>query len=414
MTPKITYAGLALMVQAMNGSGITFTKVKIGNGAAPSDYMTATDLSNPIYEAEFTAKEEKEQFLSLSYYFTNSDIGSDLNWTELGIFAQNPTGGDDLLYAYAHYTLSGDAQPQYIPAADSEVFEVTETVDVYVGNSENVSAILAESSEYLTKTKFNEHVNSENPHPNMGPAAVGLEKVPNVSTNDQTPTYDTPTSLSNLKSGERLSVAMGKIAAAVKAFITHSKDTSVHVTTTEKAGWNGKAAASHNHKAADVNAGVFGVARGGTGLSTLAKGRVFYASSTSAIAQLAQATDASQVLMQHSTGNPFWGSICQTGTYTGGGKTGSGSPNSILFKGCRPKVVLIMQHNYDRFGILILHNNTYCEGISVVGGVHSKLKVSQARSGDDTTVSWYYDSAESHPANQLDHSGYTFVYVGIK
>jgi len=36
--------------------------------------------------------------------------------------------------------------------------------------------------------------------------------VPNVSTNNQTPTYTVPQEASNLESGEKLSVAMGKMA----------------------------------------------------------------------------------------------------------------------------------------------------------------------------------------------------------
>lgn len=324
MTPKITYAGLALMVQAIDGNGIVFTKVKIGNGRAPDDYQTANDLSNPIYETIFTEKVRNNQFLSLSYSFTNSDIGSDLSWTELGIFCQNPSGGEDLLYAYAHYTLSGDAQPQYIPAAASEVHEFKETVNVYVGDSENVSAILAANSEYLSKTDFQNHVNSENPHPNMSKAAVGLDKVPNVSTNNQTPSYSLPDTLTELKSGEKLSTAMGKIALAIKKFITHAKDTNVHVSTAEKNAWNAKTSTNHTHKAADINEGVLGTARGGTGLGTFTANRLFYAKSKSAIAQLAHPSSDARVLMQDKTGAPYWGAgFVDCGTYTGTGEVKS-------------------------------------------------------------------------------------------
>ena len=55
---------------------------------------------------------------------------------------------------------------------------------------------------------------------------VGLGNVPNVSTNDQTPTYTEASSLTNLSSGEKLSVAFGKIKKAVAEFIAHKGNTS--------------------------------------------------------------------------------------------------------------------------------------------------------------------------------------------
>lgn len=62
--------------------------------------------------------------------------------------------------------------------------------------------------------------NKSNPH-EITKAQVGLSDVPNVATNDQTPTYTTATSLSALVSGEKLSVSMGKIAKAIADLGTH-------------------------------------------------------------------------------------------------------------------------------------------------------------------------------------------------
>ena len=53
------------------------------------------------------------------------------------------------------------------------------------------------------------------------PGEVGLGNVPNVSTNNQTPTYNAATSLTGLTSGERLSVAFGKISKAITDLISH-------------------------------------------------------------------------------------------------------------------------------------------------------------------------------------------------
>lgn len=50
---------------------------------------------------------------------------------------------------------------------------------------------------------------------------VGLGNVPNVSTDNQTPTYTAAATLAKLTSGEKLSAAMGKIAKAITDLIGH-------------------------------------------------------------------------------------------------------------------------------------------------------------------------------------------------
>jgi len=55
---------------------------------------------------------------------------------------------------------------------------------------------------------------------------VGLGNVPNVSTNDQTPTYSDAVSLVTLSSGEKLSIAFAKIKLAITNLINHIGDKS--------------------------------------------------------------------------------------------------------------------------------------------------------------------------------------------
>ena len=64
---------------------------------------------------------------------------------------------------------------------------------------------------------------TDNPH-NVTKSQVGLGNVPNVSTNDQTPTYSVASSNATLASGEKLSVAFSKIAKAVSTLISHIAD----------------------------------------------------------------------------------------------------------------------------------------------------------------------------------------------
>lgn len=90
-----------------------------------------------------------------------------------------------------------------------------------------------------------------NPHQTTA-AQIGLGNVPNVSTNDQTPTYTIATANAALSSGEKLSVAFGKIAKAVSTLISHIADTVGHITATERTTWNSKANGTHTHTKSQI------------------------------------------------------------------------------------------------------------------------------------------------------------------
>ncbi|MBQ8088478.1 MAG: hypothetical protein IJ234_08670 [Clostridia bacterium] len=90
----------------------------------------------------------------------------------------------------------------------------------YVAEAHNK---LVEDVEAL-ETNYNAYIaRRDNPH-NVTKGQVGLSEVPNVSTNNQTPTYTKATSEQNLSSGEKLSVAMGKIARDLETLLNHLKD----------------------------------------------------------------------------------------------------------------------------------------------------------------------------------------------
>lgn len=95
---------------------------------------------------------------------------------------------------------------------ESEAFDVNHMNE----NTEEIDRILKAKGDAIE----NHLANKKNPH-GVSADDVGLGNVPNVSTNNQTPTYDEATSLSNLTSGEKLFVAFGKISKAVSTLISH-------------------------------------------------------------------------------------------------------------------------------------------------------------------------------------------------
>lgn len=115
----------------------------------------------------------------------------------------------------------------------------TEFIDAQMKKVENEAAKGTKAVNDLQSHVANE----SNPH-GVTKEQVGLGNVPNVSTNNQAPTYAVPSSLSAMSSGEVLSTAFGKIAKAVSTLISHIADSVSHITSAERSLWNGKADAS--------------------------------------------------------------------------------------------------------------------------------------------------------------------------
>ncbi len=168
--------------------------------------------------------------------------------------------------------------------------------------------------------KLKAHLNDkDNPH-EVTAEQVGLGNVPNVATDDQTPTFSVAGTLAALVSGEKLSVSMGKIAKAVSDLISHLADTTKHITAAERTAWNSKAAGSHTHPVSQIT-GVLPVSKGGTGQTSLAA--------------LMSAMGAGKIV---------------AGTYTG-----NGNESMTINLGFKPKAVLL----YVLENKLVLYGSSY-------------------------------------------------------
>lgn len=86
-------------------------------------------------------------------------------------------------------------------------------------NTENFNLKKPDISDFYNINDFNENMDVIDEE--MKGIQESISNVPNVTTNDQTPTYTKASSLSELVSGEKLSVAFGKLAKAVSDLISH-------------------------------------------------------------------------------------------------------------------------------------------------------------------------------------------------
>ncbi len=266
MEMKLTIDGLDLLRSAVAGQAqVNFTLVKIGNGGNAG--FAASNLSNPLITLGIDSIEIEDNFITIRATFSNKNIDSGFRATEIGVFATDlKNDSTSILYAYGY---AGEDEADYIPAAIDRILESQIDMLIYIGDAENVTAEISQSAVYVSRSTFDEFVGRRDNPFQVTASQVGLGNVPNVSTNNQTPTYSEASSLVPLKSGEKLSIAFGKIKRAISALIDHinSRGNSHGMTLSDL----GAAAASHTHGVADFVSGVLSMERGGTGCGFVKK-----------------------------------------------------------------------------------------------------------------------------------------------
>lgn len=262
MNLKLTPSGKDLLLRAIAGEAkINFSAIQFGNGKDAGEGASA--LSNPLLTEEIGSYTVGEVFVTLTTIFSNGKVTAGFRATEMGILADDPDKqGGTMLYAYGY---TQEATADYIPAAAETVLETQMDVLVYIGDAQNVTASISQSLVYASRADLEAHVkNMDNPH-KVTKEQVGLGNVPNAATNDLTPTYTEASALVKMKSGEKLSIAFGKIAKSVSSLIAHMENSeNPHKVTADQVG---AAKEFHKHSTNDLTGGVLGVARGGTGVT---------------------------------------------------------------------------------------------------------------------------------------------------
>ena len=262
MVPKLTASGKNLLLRALAGETITFTKIQLGNGNA-QDPAEATGLANPILTVELSKITVDQKYVTLSASFTNGSITSGFHITEAGFFATDPDDSTkEILYAIGN---EDESSADYVPDKSNRIFEMQLDALIFIGDAENVTAAINSSLVYVSKDEFDSHVNNQNNPHAVTKAQVGLGNVPNVSTNDQTPTFTEAATLESINSGEKMSKILGKVKLSITNLIGHiNSKSNPHNCTASQVG---AAAKSHTHAATDINAGILSGHRGGMGIS---------------------------------------------------------------------------------------------------------------------------------------------------
>ena len=230
----LTVNGIKALLAAQAGTTLTLSKIGMGSGSATNSAIL-TDLVTPELMMPISEKtvNEDSNYVTISARMTNENITEGFYWRETGLFFED-SEGKDVLFAYA--SVSND-QYDYIPAYSDQRYIKHVRIANVITDSANVTIKETEGLIYVDTLTFEKHLeNTNNPH-KVTASQVGLGNVSNVTTNDQTPTYTVPEETSELVSGEKLSVAFGKIAKAIRDFISHlSNKSNPHEVTANQTG----------------------------------------------------------------------------------------------------------------------------------------------------------------------------------
>lgn len=422
---RITDAGKVLLASTMGGENksLKFTKFMIGSGetaAAPEEWESFTELIHPILNVSFSEYTREEDTVYLSGEFSNAAAQSEFFWRELGIYGCQVADGTDGTETMIFY---GNAQglAEFVPAADAEVSVRHKwRTSLLISSATNVSAVV-KSITYATTADLDQHIDDHNNPHQVTNEQVGLGNVPNVTTNDQTPTFTEPAHPIAFNSGDKLSIIMGRLSAGLKSLIQHLQDYgNPHNVTPTKIG---AAAASHTHSAPDITSGTLPVARGGTGKASWVARRLLFASSAGTLAQIPPPTKNGSYLVCHPDQDPYWAPPSSTdwGKYTGTGTYGASGKSSLTFPEV-PSMIFIRSTSSASigfsWGVLFVQAGS---GFSFTGvsyndnGNCAELKVSATMVSSNWKIEWYSNDSSPSAVKQLNHQAGSnnYCYVAI-
>lgn len=252
LQPTLTQSGINLMIKALCGGEIQFTKLKIGNGSAEGiDIKTLTDLINPIKNINISRMDRNDNNVILvGTGYDNSEVESDITWNEVGVYATDPDEGE-ILFAY----VNTENALEIIKSNRSGVsIENNLSVMLIISSDITISAVIT-SIQYASKQDLLEHIKLRNPH-GLTKEDIDLGNVENKVISEQSPEFETGLPLTNIKKGDTIKTITSKIWSAIKLLAEHIAN-----------GDN-----PHGTNADDINKsgiGIISEERGGTGFNSL-------------------------------------------------------------------------------------------------------------------------------------------------
>lgn len=200
----LTNNGAAMMTQVAAGKTLLFTRTESGSGysASPAVLQSVIDKKQDMFLDEVIYENKQAVVKSV---LSNMQLEEEYQLRQVGVYAKlEGDETDTLLLIGQQY--NGEKIPPY----HDGIMQIEYNIAIKASGTGNIT-IEGVGTGYVTKGQFLSHLNDHsNPH-KVTAKDVNLDKVPNVGTDDQTPTFEEAKERGNIVSGERVSVILGKI-----------------------------------------------------------------------------------------------------------------------------------------------------------------------------------------------------------
>lgn len=219
----MSFGGLILTINGRNelakaelGEVFQFTEVVLGDGEFRGSFSNKTSLEHEVMRLSITSIKRKESEVIVECDFDSKSAQQAFYFREIGI-----VGNGKLCY----YDNAG-ADAEYIDPESSTIVKqkrlrfvlaISSEVELNVALAEGLYALDQDLKQVEAKipaavrVKGAEEQEFRTGDVNLTAENIGLGNVPNVSTNNQTPTFTQASDRANIGSGERLSVIFSKL-----------------------------------------------------------------------------------------------------------------------------------------------------------------------------------------------------------
>ena len=156
---KLTNAGKELLLRAINGEGLTFTKVQVGNGILSEGEIVEelSGLMQPFKDVSIAKTDILENgAYRVRCIFNNSGLDTDKELREIGLFAKGKNN-TEVLYSYTNTD-----NPDTIPGEKFGTISRTEDILTYISNAASINALIDESIVYATLADLGDTVTNFN------------------------------------------------------------------------------------------------------------------------------------------------------------------------------------------------------------------------------------------------------------
>lgn len=152
---KITNVGIALETRVQSGTPLNFTKFILGNGNFTGNVKNLTALINPIMEvpvSRLKSQSGDNSKVSIGFDLSSQDVTTGFYLREIGVYAENPDGGSDILVFYGN---AGDTADYIEPKTSATMTEKMIDIEMYIDSASTITAVIDSSLVYATQDDLN-------------------------------------------------------------------------------------------------------------------------------------------------------------------------------------------------------------------------------------------------------------------